>query len=238
MNDPLCPDETDRVERKRLHVALQSIGALDAAWQKADAYAHESGRTPAPETLPASMRRILDTQRAWIDGARFIADRTAAQFEVGMHDADPKLRERALRWCALATPVLEAACTHQAFEGVSQYLQVFAGQGHLHEWGIEQLLRDARMPMNHEGTNETQAIDLVLRKVLPDGGAAMSGLLIELRDELDASRDVEADVQRRLAQLRYLGTSVVVATHADAALPCEVADDYLRVVMLAMLAWA
>jgi hypothetical protein len=66
----------------------------------------------------------------------------------------------------------------------------------------------------------------------------MSGLLIELRDELDASRDIDADVQRRLAQLRYLTTTLAMAAHADATLAYEVADDYLRVVMLALLAWA
>jgi hypothetical protein len=92
--------------------------------------------------------------------------------------------------------------------------------------------------MIYEGTNEIQAIDLLVRKVLADGGAGMSALLIELRDELDASREFEAEVQRRLAQLRYLGTTVVMAAGADPALPYEVADDYLRVVMLTMLAWA
>jgi hypothetical protein len=29
-----------------------------------------------------------------------------------------------------------------------------------------------------------------------------------------------------------------MASHANPALPCEVADDYLRVVMLTMMAWA
>ena len=32
----------------RLHVALQGIGLLDAAWQKADAYAHERRQMRAP----------------------------------------------------------------------------------------------------------------------------------------------------------------------------------------------
>jgi alkylation response protein AidB-like acyl-CoA dehydrogenase len=236
----------------RLHVALQGIGLLDAAWQKADAYAQERRQMRAPGPAPASrsseaadlvaehpaIRRILDTQRAWIDGARVIAYRTAIQLDVARHDGDAGLRERAQRWCALVTPVLKAACTQQAFLGASECLQVFGGHGYVREWGIEQVVRDARVTMIYEGTNEIQAIDLLVRKVLADGGAGMSGLLIELRDELDASREVEADVQRRLAQLRYLGTTVAMAAQADAALPFEVADDYLRVVMLAILAWA
>jgi alkylation response protein AidB-like acyl-CoA dehydrogenase len=236
----------------RLHVALQGIGLLDAAWQKADAYAAERRQMRAPGAVPASrggeaadliaehpaIRRILDTQRAWIDGARTLAYRSALMLDVAAHDADPRARERAQRWCSLVTPVLKAACTHQAFHGASECLQVFGGHGYVREWGIEQVVRDARVTMIYEGTNEIQAIDLLVRKVLPDGGAGMSAVLLELRDTLDASREADADVQRRLAQLRYLGTTVAMASHANPALPYEVADDYLRVVMLTMMAWA
>ncbi|QSI34525.1 acyl-CoA dehydrogenase [Variovorax sp. RKNM96] len=236
----------------RLHVALQGIGLLDAAWQKADAYAAERRQMRAPGTVPASrgteaadliaehpaIRRILDTQRAWIDGARTLAYRSALMLDVAAHDAAPKARERAQRWCSLVTPVLKAACTHQAFHGASECLQVFGGHGYVREWGIEQVVRDARVTMIYEGTNEIQAIDLLVRKVLPDGGAAMSAVLLELRDTLDASREADADVQRRLAQLRYLGTTIAMSAHANPVLPYEVADDYLRVVMLTMMAWA
>jgi alkylation response protein AidB-like acyl-CoA dehydrogenase len=236
----------------RLHVALQGIGLLDAAWQKADAYAAERRQMRAPGPVPASrgsesadliaehpaVRRILDTQRAWIDGARTLAYRSALMLDVAAHDADPKVRERAQRWCSFVTPVLKAACTQQAFQGASECLQVFGGHGYVREWGIEQVVRDARVTMIYEGTNEIQAIDLLVRKVLPDGGAGMSGVLLELRDTLDASREADADVQRRLAQLRYLGTTVAMAAHANPVLPYEVADDYLRVTMLTMMAWA
>jgi len=185
-----------------------------------------------------AIRRILDTQRAWIDGARVLAYRTAMLLDIAKHDVDPKAREAAQRWCALVTPVLKAGCTAQGFAGASECLQVFGGHGYVREWGIEQIVRDVRIAMIYEGTNEIQAIDLLVRKVLPDGGAAMSAVLIELRDELEASRENDADVQRRLAQLRYLTTTIAMAAQARPALPYEVADDYLRVVMLVLLAWA
>jgi hypothetical protein len=82
-----------------------------------------------------------------------------------------------------------------------------------------------------------QAIGL-MREVLPDAGAAFAACLLELRDELDASREPDADAQRRMAQLRYLGTSVALAAKADPKLPEEVAEDYLRAAMLTLLAWA
>ena len=231
----------------RLHVALQGIGALDAAWQKADAYAQErrqmrapgsEGSTPSPIADHPAIARILATQRAWIDGARLLAYRTGVQLDVGHQDEDPKARASAQRWCALVTPVLKAACTQQGFEGASACLQVFGGHGYVRESGIEQVLRDVRVAMLYEGTNEIQAIDLLVRKVLPDGGVGLSTLLLELRDELEAARDVDADVQRRLAQLRYLTTSLALASQAQPRLAYEVADDYLRVVALALMAWA
>ncbi|MDB5730432.1 MAG: putative acyl-CoA dehydrogenase [Variovorax sp.] len=235
----------------RLHVALQGLGLLDAAWQKADAYARERRqmRAPKPAAAPPgagpdliaqhpAIRRILDTQRAWIDGGRVLAYRTAIELDVAKHHPDAARRARAQRWCGLVTPVLKAAFTHQAFHGASECLQVFGGHGYVREWGIEQVVRDARVTMIYEGTNEIQAIDLLARKVLADGGAGLSAVLIGLRDELDASRETDADVQRRLAQLRYLTTTVAMAAQADTVLPYEVADDYLRVVALVLLAWA
>lgn len=231
----------------RLHVALQSIGILDAAWQKASAYAAErrqmrapgaTGPEPSPIAEHPAIARILDTQRAWIDGARLLAYRTGLQLDLARHAEDPKTRAAAQRWCALATPVLKAACTQQGFEGASACLQVFGGHGYVREWGIEQHVRDVRVAMIYEGTNEIQAIDLLVRKVLPDAGADFSAMLLELRDELDASREADADAQRRLAQLRYLATSVALAAKAQPRLAYEVADDFLRVTALALLAWA
>jgi hypothetical protein len=138
----------------------------------------------------------------------------------------------------LVTPVLKAAFTEQAFHGASDCLQVFGGHGYVREWGIEQIVRDSRVTMIYEGTNEIQAIDLLLRKVLPDGGAGLSALLLELRADLDASRETHADVLRRLAELRYLTTQLAHASAGHPELASWIAGDFLRAVALALLAWA
>ena len=239
----------------RLHVALQGVGLLDAAWQKAHAYALERRQMRAPGPAPASrgsepadliaehpaVRRTLDVQRAWIDGGRLLAYRTGLLLDVARHHPDADARADAQQWCSLVTPVLKAAWTHQAFHGASECLQVFGGHGYVREWGIEQIVRDARVAMIYEGTNEIQAIDLLLRKVLPDGGKALSAVLVGLRGALDASRDFDAEVLRRLAELRYLTTTLCAACTApgaDPALAARVADDFLRAVALVLLAWA
>ena len=185
-----------------------------------------------------AIRRILDTHRAWIDGGRVLAYKTALELDVAKHHADSARRTAAQRWCSLVTPVLKAAFTEQAFSGASACLQVFGGHGYIRESGIEQIVRDSRVSMIYEGTNEIQAIDLLVRKVLADGGSGLAALLLDLRADLDATRPADADVLHRFTQLRYLTAQLVEAAKADPALPFEAADDFLRIVALALLAWA
>jgi alkylation response protein AidB-like acyl-CoA dehydrogenase len=236
----------------RLHVGLQGIGLLDAAWQKADAYSKDRRQMRAPggsakageadliEQHPA-MRRILDAQRAWIDAGRVIAYRTALELDILKHHEDAARRESASRWCSLVTPVLKSAWTDQAFHGASACLQVFGGHGYVREWGIEQVVRDARVAMIYEGTNEIQAIDLLLRKTLPDGGAGLLQLLAELSDDLgddDQGQRVRAQLDRFSAFLRERLLPRATAQDAPADLAHWLADDFLRAVAMLLMAWA
>ena len=227
----------------RLHVALQGVGLLGAAWQKADAYAAERKQMRAPGASQTSLisehpavQRLLQTQRAWIDGARVLAYQTAVELDIARHHPDAARRQRAERWCALTTPVLKAAFTHQAFHGGSDCLQVFGGHGYVREWGVEQHVRDARVAMIYEGTNEIQAIDLLVRKVLADGGAGLNALLAEL--EADTRTAGNAPAADALHALQQATTALAARCAQDATLAYHVADDYLRAVAVGLLAWA
>ena len=234
----------------RLHVAMQGLGLLDAAWQKADAYARERRqlRAPQPPGAPGggpdliaghpAIRRILDTQRAWIDGGRVLAYQTALELDLAKHHPDAAQRASAQRWCTLVTPVLKAAFTQQAFHGASECLQVLGGHGYVREWGLEQIVRDARVTMIYEGTNEIQAIDLLLRKVLADGGSGLGALLAELGAALDAREPDQSVVLRRFAALQLLTAKLVSACRSDATMAYWVAEDFLRATALALMGWA
>ena len=237
----------------RLHVGLQGVGLLEAAWQKAHAYSQERRQMRAPGPRSSSepadliaehpaMRRILDTQRAWIDGGRVLAYRTAIELELAKHHTDEARRGSAQAWCALVTPVLKAALTHQAFYGASECLQVFGGHGYVREWGIEQIVRDSRVAMIYEGTNEIQAIDLLVRKVMADGGTGLTALLHELSEDMVEAAQSDAGeahaAKARFAQVVALTSDLCEASTSNATLPYWVADDYLRVVALALLGWA
>ena len=229
----------------RLHVAMQGIGLLDASWQKANAYAKERRqmRAPASKQRKAksaaeadfiiehpAIRRILDTQRSWVDGGRVLAYQTAIELDRIKH-ADKETADRSQRWCALVTPVMKAAFTHQAFHGGSDCLQVLGGHGYVREWGIEQIVRDARVAMIYEGTNEIQAIDLLVRKIMTDGGQSLNQLL----DDMKAETQIET---AEATQLRKLTQNILTATQLDPSVGHRVADDYLRAMALVLLQWA
>ena len=231
----------------RLHVGLQGIGLLEAAWQKAHAYSLERRQMRAPgRGKPAAeadlisehpaMRRILDTQRAWIDAGRVLAYQTAIELDLARHlaSSDPQASARAQRWCSLVTPVLKSAWTEQAFAGGSACLQVLGGHGYVSEWGIEQNVRDSRVAMIYEGTNEIQAIDLLVRKVLADGGQGLAALLEDLSRQLPAGHSGNARIRR----LQALTERVAARAPSDPSLAFEVADDYLRAVALVLMEWA
>jgi len=236
----------------RLHVALQGVGLLDAAWQKANAYAHERRQMRAPKPAGVkgeatdliiehpAMRRILDTQRAWVDGSRVLAYETGIALDTAKHHPDAAKRESAQRWCALITPILKSACTEQGFHGASDCLQVFGGHGYVSEWGIEQNVRDARIPMIYEGTNEIQAIDLLMRKVLGDGAQALGAMLNELSASLDPTEASHAQVLTFFANLRQVTdeAKVVQAQPSGSITLSWIAGDYLRLAALALLAWS
>jgi alkylation response protein AidB-like acyl-CoA dehydrogenase len=241
----------------RLHVALQGIGLLEAAWQKADEYSRERRQMRAPGRKAAqarsnaavasaadligehpAMRRILDSQRAWIDAGRVIAYRTALELDITKQHPSSERREAAQRWCSLSTPILKAIFTQQAFYGGSECLQVFGGHGYVRESGIEQHVRDARVTMIYEGSNEIQAIDLLVRKVLPDGALAFNGWLAELGADLDPAVPAQARLLSRLTSLREHTQRLLQAAAQDDTLAYWLAEDFLRAVGLTLVDWA
>ena len=228
----------------RLHVGLQGLGHLEMAQQNAHAYARErvQGRGQIIDQHPA-VRRTLWSLRALTEGERVIAYWTAQLLDEAHHHPDIAQRTRADGLVALLTPVAKAFFTDNGNRGANEALQIWGGYGYVHEYGIEQTVRDSRIAMIYEGTNEIQAIDLLQRKVLDDGGVKLISLLNVLEQEIEACTAVGLDEfstalsEQTTATKTALG-ALVAARQADPEWALRVADDFLRGLGLTLLAWA
>lgn len=233
----------------RLHVALQGLAHAQNAHRNAVVYAHErlQSRAPVrgeakgaadPIVLHPAMRRTLLRQRVLVEGARVIAYEAAHLIDLAEHSPDAAVRERAQEQAALLTPVLKSFLTDNGFALASDALQVFGGHGYTHDWGVEQCVRDARIAMIYEGTNQIQAIDLVVRKLVADGGRRFAAWLESLAASLPAGAAHGAQAFEQLRLLGELAADLVRASRDDAELPFRVADDLLRATALALIAHA
>jgi len=240
----------------RLHVAMQGLGHLDAATQKAVAYARERVQLRAPKRPPEApkgsgadliewhpaMRRILLTLQAQSEGARVLAYWIGVLLDESEQHPDEARRRRSGDLVALLTPVAKAFLTDLGHRGADDALGVFGGYGYVHEYGIEQHVRDSRIALIYEGTNEIQAIDLVMRKLL-DSPRRSDALLAEIEAEAAACAVdglvLEANaLTAQAATLRQALDALQAARAADPEAPLRVADDVLHGLGHTMLAWA
>ncbi len=241
----------------RLHVAMQGLGHLEAATQNARAYAAErlqmraqrrpEGAAPAPADPIAwhpAMRRLLLTLQARTDGCRLLSYFIALRLDESEQLPDAAARRAAAEQVALLTPVAKAFFTDLGHRSADEALQAWGGHGYVHEFGIEQTVRDSRIAMIYEGTNEIQAIDLVLRKILDDGGQRADRLRAELAAEASACAarpELQAFAAALSAQLEawsQVQAALVAGAPADPEWPLRAADDLLHGIGHALLAWA
>lgn len=170
----------------RIGTAVQGLAHAELSFQGALTYAKErlamrsltgpkNPDGPAdPIIVHPDVRRMLLTQKAFAEGSRAflyylaqLGDTVEAGSEEQAKTADDLM--------ALLTPICKAFVTEVGFESANLGVQVYGGHGFIREWGMEQIVRDARIATLYEGTTGIQALDLVGRKVLGSGGKLLLG---------------------------------------------------------------
>ncbi|MBI5900238.1 MAG: acyl-CoA dehydrogenase [Rhodocyclales bacterium] len=73
----------------------------------------------------------------------------------------------------LLTPIAKSWPSQWCLEANSLAIQIHGGYGYTREYPVEQFYRDNRLNPIHEGTHGIQALDLLGRKAVMNGGAAM-----------------------------------------------------------------
>ncbi|MBT0671026.1 acyl-CoA dehydrogenase C-terminal domain-containing protein [Novosphingobium profundi] len=234
------------MNNERLFVGIQGLGIAEAAHQKAATYARErlqgrsadNTRAPVPIIEHADVRKMLLQGRAFIDAARALAVWTAMQMDIAARHPDPAAQAEANGMVLLMTPVIKAAFTDMGFETAVLSQQVFGGHGYIHEWGMEQFVRDARITQIYEGTNGVQAMDLVARKLPMEGGALLDRFLALVEADIakGAASPLAAQLADALVPLRRIATDLLARKNDVEALGAA-ATDTLRMLALVALGW-
>jgi alkylation response protein AidB-like acyl-CoA dehydrogenase len=169
----------------RLGVGMQSLGLAETAYQNSLAYAKDriqgrsltGAKTPDRPADPIiwhpDVRRMLLTQKAYVEAARTFTYWAGLAIDREHYHPDAQVRSDNADLVALLTPVVKGFITDNGYESTTLAMQVYGGHGYIVESGVEQYVRDARINMIYEGTNTVQALDLLGRKVLADGGAKL-----------------------------------------------------------------
>jgi alkylation response protein AidB-like acyl-CoA dehydrogenase len=232
----------------RLGVGNQSLGLTEVAYQNAAAYAKDriqmrSLSGPKAPDKPADpiivhpdVRKMLLTARAYAEGGRALSIHVAVMLDKFLSSDDEDTRKEAFDEVALLTPIIKAFITDNAWIATSHCMQVFGGHGFIHDWGMEQFVRDSRINMIYEGTNTIQSLDLLGRKVLGDNGAKLRkfGERIAAFVEEEGTDEAMQEFINPLAELGDKVTKLTTEIGMKAFRnPDEVgaaAVDYLRVV--------
>ena len=166
----------------RMYTALIGLALGGAAYENAKTYAKEriqgslisTIRDPqAPkvsiENHPA-VRLNLINMKAKVEAMRALLYFTSFQFDLEQIAKTDEEKQRAQNMVDLLTPMCKGWCTEVGLDVVSTGIQILGGVGYTKDFPMEQLYRDARIAPIYEGTTDIQALDLVGRKMLQQGG--------------------------------------------------------------------
>jgi alkylation response protein AidB-like acyl-CoA dehydrogenase len=146
----------------------------------------------------ADVKRMLLAQKSYCEGALAL-ELYCARLVDEQHTGAPEASTEAALLLEMLTPIAKSWPSEWCLEANSLAIQVLGGYGYTRDFPVEQYWRDNRLNMIHEGTHGIQALDLLGRKVVMQGGAGLALL----------ARRIEATIARALTQ-------PAVAAHAKA----------------------
>ena len=185
----------------RLAVGMQGLGLAEIAYQNALVYAKErvQGRSldgvkepekaADPIIVHPGVGLELMTMKSIIEAGRALTYYTGLQEDIAHKHPDADVREEAMDWVALLTPVIKAHLTDRGFELCAKAMEVYGGHGFIQEWGMEQYVRDVEITKIYEGTNGIQALDLVGRKMGQNMGRLLRSFFHPVLEFIEENKD-------------------------------------------------
>jgi alkylation response protein AidB-like acyl-CoA dehydrogenase len=191
------------IEYARMFVGTKAIATLSAGYrvaldyaktrvQGADLTATSKDAPRVTITHHPDVRRSLMLQKSYAEGMRALylytatfRDRITEAEAAGT--ADSEEATLAARVSDLLLPVVKGFGSERASQLLTaESLQTLGGSGYLQDYPIEQYVRDSKIDTLYEGTTAIQGQDFFFRKIVKDGGVALTWLAGQIQATIDA----------------------------------------------------
>ncbi|SHN10187.1 butyryl-CoA dehydrogenase [Pseudomonas asturiensis] len=201
----------------RIGVGMGAVMLGYAGYLYSLEYARErpQGRLPdnkSPDSAPVpiiqhtDVRRMLLTQKAYVEGAFDLGLYAARLFDDAQTGETGQVRQQAHELLDLLTPIVKSWPSEFCLKANELAIQILGGHGYTREYPVEQYYRDNRLNPIHEGTHGIQSLDLLGRKLAQNGGAGLKQLI-----RLIADTAQRASAHRQLDHLRQPLEQLVTA---------------------------
>jgi Acetyl-CoA dehydrogenase C-terminal like/Acyl-CoA dehydrogenase, C-terminal domain len=161
----------------------------------------------------ADVRRMLLAQKSWCEGALAL-ELYCARLVDEQHTGAPDDAAQAALLLEMLTPIAKSWPSEWCLEANSLAIQVHGGYGYTRDFPVEQYWRDNRLNMIHEGTHGIQALDLLGRKVVMDGGKGLQLLASRINATIERALvvdDLAAMANQLAAALAEVGRATKAA---------------------------
>jgi alkylation response protein AidB-like acyl-CoA dehydrogenase len=188
------------------------------------------------------VRRMLLASKSYVEGALALNLYCARLLdEERTAEAAPE-RERAHLLLETLTPIAKSWPSQWCLQANDLAIQVHGGYGYTRDYPVEQLYRDNRLNPIHEGTHGIQALDLLGRKVVADGGAGLALLAATVaataaRAEQEGGELAGYGKELSASMDRVVDVTGVLWRPGDAALALANASVYLEAAGHVVIAW-
>lgn len=197
---------------------------------------------PIPIIGHADVRRMLLQQKAYVEGSLALGLLCSSLVDDELTAATEEERRDATLLLDILTPIAKSWPSQWCLRANELAVQVHGGYGYTRDFDVEQFYRDNRINAIHEGTHGVQGLDLLGRKAIMQGGAALTLLLDRIEATAATATALGGEPAQQADQLRASAARIRQTTQrlwadGDAAVALADASVYLEAVGHVVLAW-
>ncbi len=188
----------------------------------------------------ADVKRMLLAQKSICEGALAL-QLYCAKLVDDKATGDEATSVQAALLLEMLTPISKSWPSENCLEANSLAIQIHGGYGYTRDFPVEQYWRDQRLNMIHEGTHAIQAMDLLGRKVVMDGGKGLQLLATTINATIDRAMqkpELTDQASQLAGALKKIGNTTKAAWasgHPQEALANAV--PYMQAFGHVVLAW-